>query len=633
MSWKDKIKWTDDSKIIAEETLENYKMFLENFEALKDKITLSKYKKLMFDGYNIEWKALKKLIASYITINLNIKKPNVDLLYVATMIVADSKLSETDLPEDIDPNYIDEYSEIEELLNDIESDSTISNTKDEWSEYRRWKKEEADKKTNKQGLFTGYVDSYNAIIKWLDHYPKTKGKIKYNDKSHRVDFNGHIYEDNDVYTIMRYLNKHFIRDYSNKKGLDEAIKGYANENHYNPFKDYIESLQYDDSKDWFEYLLKNVMNAENWDEYGDLYMAEFRKWMYAVIKRTYEPGCKFDNILVLVSENQGTGKSSIFERLFNINNTSYCKIVDASKQIEMGDRFFQQCASSVCVNLDEVAMKSANVNKIKTLLTQTTDEWHKLYAVADAPVYRSFVFAGSTNNTDVLKDYTSMFERRWWFIKITEDTANGIHVNKIFNDKNLNLRDKLWAQAKYNYDNILEENLYISESSDLGKKLLQFQRGYKASNNEQYEEIKNIMDMEWGFFDEKKTVNFTSLVNQYRFGNSLEYCSLRNKEICELETKDNYVLRPEDQKYKYFGKIDRWPARELYYFLEKLGIQFTKQSLVNELRFSADFEYKNSMNYITNKVAKCWLRVEETKIKSFEFYESEGFDENKLFSI
>lgn len=527
-------------------------------------------------------------------------------------------------------SYVSEYDDINNLLDDIVNDETIQE-KSDWDLYIEWNKKYSIKNYNKDGEVTGISDCYDNIIGFLEHFPLTKDKIKYNDKSSRIDFNGIIYDDNAVHTILGYLNKYFIRKYSNVKGLNDAIKGCANKHHYNPIKKYFDTLQYDDSKDWFKYLLKDVIKADLWDEFNELYLAEFKKWICACVKRVYEPGCKFDNILVLVSNVQGTGKSSIWEQLFNINDESFCKIVDASQEIPSGDRFVQQCAGKLCINFDEIAMKAKNVNKIKTMLTETVDEWHTLYSVADAPRPRDYIFAGTTNNTDFLKDYTSMYERRWWIIKVTEDTTNGVNVNKMFNDKDLNLRDKIWAQAKYLYEHNKEENLYITYDSDLGKQLEILQRGYKASNNEDYAEIVNIMQMDWGFFNDNKLINIESLVKQYKSGDVINYCERRNDEINELMNKEGYVMKPDDIKYTCYGQIDRWPVTLLYDLLNKLGIKYTKQSLRNELEYANEFVKKKAQCIMNNnKVCDAWCRKEDTPTnKFFSQKEEEFFNEGE----
>lgn len=605
----------------------SYENAIINDGYFKDKLSF-KNKFIYFDDKRLDWKNDKSLFRSIIAKSLGVKKTEIDydILFVAFLHVA--KLNKQEDTNDliVESKYATEFFEIEQLLDDIENDETLSEEKNDWTAYREWKNNVAIKIVNSDGEVTGIDSCYDNIVGWLEHYPPLKCQIKYNDKSNRIDIWGDIYDDNTVYTIMGMLNKHFIRKYSSIKGLNEAIKGCANKHHYDPFKDYIESLTYDDSKDWIEYILTDVIKAEMWDEYSELYKAELRMWLYAAIKRVYEPGCKFDNILVFVSKNGGTGKTSVIENLFDINGQSFSKIVDASQQITMNDRFFQQCASNVCINFDEVAMKSANVNKIKTMLTQQSDEWHTLYAVADAPTKRSFVFAGSTNNTDFLKDYTTMYERRWWIIKVTEDTTNGVNVNNIFNDKELNLRDKIWAQVKHMYDNKTETNLYITQGSELGDKLAVLQRGYKASNNEDYAEIVNIMQMDWGFFNEDKFVNVDSLVKQYKSGDVLKYCERRNSELDALINKEGYVRKPEDLEYVCYGQIDRWPITLLYELLYKLNISFTKQSLNNELEYSNEFIRKRARCPMKNgETCAAWCRTEDTPTHKFISQQEEEF--------
>ena len=614
----------------------SYENAIINDGYFKDKLSF-KNKFIYFDDKRLDWKNDKSLFRSIIAKSLGVKKTEIDydILFVAFLHVAQLNKQEDTNDLIVESNYASEFFEIEQLLNDIENDETLSDEKNDWTAYREWKNNVAIKIVNSDGEVTGIDSCYDNIVGWLEHYPPLKCQIKYNDKSNRIDIWGDIYDDNTVYTIMGMLNKHFIRKYSSIKGLNEAIKGCANKHHYDPFKDYIESLTYDDSKDWIEYILTDVIKAEMWDEYSELYKAELRMWLYAAIKRVYEPGCKFDNILVFVSKNGGTGKTSVIENLFDINGQSFSKIVDASQQITMNDRFFQQCASNVCINFDEVAMKSANVNKIKTMLTQQSDEWHTLYAVADAPTKRSFVFAGSTNNTDFLKDYTTMYERRWWIIKVTEDTTNGVNVNNIFNNKELNLRDKIWAQVKHMYDNKTETNLYITQGSELGNKLAVLQRGYKASNNEDYAEIVNIMQMDWGFFDDKKRINIDSLVKQYRSGDVINYCERRNSELNELRHKEGYIMKPDDLDYVCYGQIDKWPITLLYELLCKLNINYTKQSLNNELEYSNEFVKKYARCPMKNgETCAAWCRTEDTPTHKFisqqekEFFnESQGSNE------
>ena len=611
--------------------IKSYEDVFEDDSYFKDKITF-KNRFIYFDNKRLDWKKDKSLFRTIVARSLDIKKTDIDydILNVALMNVAKQHQEEDTNDLIVAKKYAAEFFEIEDLLDEIENDETLSDEKDDWAAYRDWKNNVALKTYNSDGEVTGISDCYDNIVGWLDNYPVTKGKLRYNELSLREDIWDRMLENNDIHTIMNMLNKHFIRDYSKLKGLREAISGCANRHHYNPFKEYIEGLRYDDSRDWIEFLVKDVLKAEMYEEYGDLYVAEMKKWIYACVKRIYEPGSKFDNILVLVSENQGTGKSSIWERLFRINDESLCKVINASQDIPQGDRFAQQCAAKVCINFDEIATKAKNVNIIKTMLSQQNDEFHKLYDMVDAPVNRKYVFVGTTNNNDVLKDYTSMFERRWWFIKITEDTCNGVYINTLFDDKELKLRDNIWAQAKHMYDNKTEQDLYITEDSELGQKLMKLQRGYKASNNEDYEQIVTIMQMDWGFFDEKKMVNIDSLIKQYKSGDVIKYCKDRNAELEQLFSRDDYIAKPEDKKYVCYGQIDVWPVALLNELLNKLGIKYTRQSLNNELKHANEFIKKNYRSVINNNnTCLSWVRKEETPVNKFNEvnYESEGVNE------
>ena len=230
-------------------------------------------------------------------------------------------------------------------------------------------------------------------------------------------------------------------------------------------------------------------------------------------------------------------------------------------------------------------------------------------------------------------------------IENIENNENGIYVSGIiqagniktgdtltyngfitFNDKELNLRDKIWAQVKHMYDNKTETNLYITQGSELGDKLAVLQRGYKASNNEDYAEIVNIMQMDWGFFDDKKRINIDSLVKQYRSGDVINYCERRNLELIALRNKEGYVMKPDDLEYVCYGQIDKWPITLLYELLYKLNINYTKQSLNNELEYSNEFVKKYARCQMKNgETCAAWCRKEDTPTHKFISQQEEEF--------
>ena len=78
---------------------------------------------------------------------------------------------------------------------------------------------------------------------------------------------------------------------------------------YNPIKEYFKKLTWDGKKR-IDTLLVDYLGAKD----SEFVRAVTRKTLCAAVARVYEPGIKFDNILVLNGP-QGIGKSTIFSIL------------------------------------------------------------------------------------------------------------------------------------------------------------------------------------------------------------------------------------------------------------------------------------------------------------------------------
>jgi predicted P-loop ATPase len=156
--------------------------------------------------------------------------------------------------------------------------------------------------------------------------------------------------------------------------------------------------------------------------------------LIAAVKRVKEPGCKYDEMLVLEC-GQGLNKSSALRALspnadwfsdhFPLN-------VDAKQLIE-------HTLGKWIVEAAELAGKrKTEVEALKSTLSRQVDGPVRL-AYAHLPVERArqFVVVGTTNSTAYLIDSTGA--RRFWPVKI-----EAFDVAKV-----LDMRDQLWAEAAY----------------------------------------------------------------------------------------------------------------------------------------------------------------------------------------
>ena len=261
--------------------------------------------------------------------------------------------------------------------------------------------------------------------------------------------------------------------------------------------DFLESLEGKwDGVPRVEKMFHTFMGAED----CELYSAMAKKWMVAAVKRAYEPGCKFDNMIILQGP-MGIGKSNFCEKL-SVRPDWFCP------NVILGDKDgLLQVASSWIVNMDELSSYTRKDSATaKSFITMTFDQFRSPYGHFTQTVKRHCVFIGSTNEKTFLKDETSMIERRYWVVKCTGTVDDSVNRFKAMTPE---LVAQLWAEARYYYKSGYDE-LYISGA--LYKKFQDDQFQYKNCNDSLlFNFLSEALDMPYADFD-----NDLSLRDQYR---------------------------------------------------------------------------------------------------------------------
>ena len=229
--------------------------------------------------------------------------------------------------------------------------------------------------------------------------------------------------------IVRYIREvlvdHTGVDWS-KDSVYEAIYTIALRNKQHPVKRYLTNLMWD-KKPRLDTLLINYAGAKD-DEYTRQIAA---KVMIAAVKRIKQPGCKFDNVLVLEGK-QGYGKSSFVKELLphedwfsdaplnSLENKDTILSLQGRWLLELGEM-------SVLSKADNEALKS--------FISRTADIIRRPYERRAEKIPRQFILIGTTNQSTYLKDPTG--NRRFWPIAVKE-----IDLEALKKD-----RDQLWAEA------------------------------------------------------------------------------------------------------------------------------------------------------------------------------------------
>ena len=238
-------------------------------------------------------------------------------------------------------------------------------------------------------------------------------------------------EDSDRQRLARWVRDQLgVVNVKPATALD-ALIDLANESKRDALLDYFKSVPAAEGTETIETVLIRTMGAED----SSYVRAVCKKWLIGLVARQFDPGCKMDNVVVLVGE-QGMAKSWFFKEIFppELQNQAYCDSVNLLRldkdQVVKLNRY-------ACVELPELAgMSKADVETIKMNVTQQRADERLAYARLHGQFPRRAVIVGSTNRGDFLRDPTGA--RRFWPITVTR---------ALDREALRALRSQLWAEA------------------------------------------------------------------------------------------------------------------------------------------------------------------------------------------
>jgi putative DNA primase/helicase len=208
----------------------------------------------------------------------------------------------------------------------------------------------------------------------------------------------------------------------------DAVERVAFDNKFHPLRDYLDSLKWDDQPrldKWANYYL-GVEDTPYARAVG-------AKWMIGAVARIYRPGCKMDTAIVLEGA-QGLGKSSAFRIL-----ASEKWFTDQIAALGTKDAAIDTVGKWIVELAELEGVKRADVSQVKAFASRATDHYRPPYETNSIDVPRQFVFGGSVNEDEYLKDPTG--GRRFWPLLCTS-----IDLDALARD-----RDMLWAEAVARY--------------------------------------------------------------------------------------------------------------------------------------------------------------------------------------
>ena len=251
---------------------------------------------------------------------------------------------------------------------------------------------------------------------------------------------GELLTDDDSIKIKNWFNFSKWKIDPSVHVINDVIKQICNQNIYDPVKDYLESLEWDGVKR-IDTWMKDYLGADM----PEPYLSEVsRKFLIAAVARTYNPGVKFDN-MVIFEGLQGIGKSTVgnilagdkwfLDGLPDLHDKDAALNLQGQWIVEMGEL---------------THMKKNEVEVVKSFVARRIDKVRPPYGHRMVELQRRSIFFGSTNADTYLRDKTG--NRRFWPVEVHDVDFKALRED----------RDQLWAEALFYYDNV-GEVLYLQD--------------------------------------------------------------------------------------------------------------------------------------------------------------------------
>ncbi len=243
--------------------------------------------------------------------------------------------------------------------------------------------------------------------------------------------------------MLHYFNTRY--DIKSTSVIQNAFTEVVHKNAFHPIKEYLESTQWDGIPR-VETLFIDYLGAADTHYTRQV----TRKMLLAAVKRLYEPGCKFDFVLVLVGP-QGAGKSSILvklgrkwfsDSLRNFDNKEAGEHLQSAWIFEIGELS---------------AMKKSELDEVKAFFSKVEDKYRVAYDRQVSEFPRKCVFFGTTNTREFLKDPTG--NRRFWPVDISPENKKYDHWEHLTDS----IVAQVWAEVLTIYKQ--EESLELDKEA------------------------------------------------------------------------------------------------------------------------------------------------------------------------
>ena len=359
--------------------------------------------------------------------------------------------------------------------------------------------------------------------------------VSYNELTHAIEIvnkQGETtnYEERERNLIRMDIEKRFKIKAKNGD-IDTAVTCASDKFRYHPIKSKILSEEWDGIPRAESFFI-DVLGVED-----NVYNRECtRKWLLAGIYRLFEPGTKFDEMLIIHGD-QGLSKSTTFKKLalnFYVSETERLSLETLIK-IEL----------AWIIDFTELAtMKKTDIDTFKAWLSETSDTYRGKYDKKARVHERHFIICGTTNDKEILTDRTG--NRRYWLMYGDEENRK-MNIFDIEEDYIL----QLWSEVYQWYQN--RETLLISNQAKLHMRKLTSEA---LEYNPLEERINSILEMlvpkNWIEYFKNGTnrFKFYKYVNEFVNFGTIDESIPRETQIQDITSYELGYLIGEGEEFK-----------------------------------------------------------------------------------
>jgi len=245
-----------------------------------------------------------------------------------------------------------------------------------------------------------------------------------------LDRFGPALDDHAMRRLWLMMETHF--DFRPPRQLfDEVALDLAYHHRFHPVADYFDWEIWWDGKPRLDTWLIDFAGAKD----TPFVRAVSAAVLIAAVRRIRSPGIKFDEMLILESEEQGLGKSSLVAAL-----AVRPEWFTDSLPLNADDkRMMEAMAGKLIAEIAELqGMRRGDIEHIRSQLSRQSDRARMAYGRLTEERPRTFVMIGTTNataNAPYLADIDG--NRRFWPVEVGHCNITGF----------IRVRDQIWAEA------------------------------------------------------------------------------------------------------------------------------------------------------------------------------------------